>query len=248
MTSVSTSFPQLGPDSDSLIAQPFDALPTELIVRILLKLPFKTLLCRVSRLSKRFRAIVQEDPELGVVLFKRASKVFVERVKGEGERGERGRAVAKHARKVEEEAETFRLHPALNSVSYTLGANADSAGIWVGDPAHPVLVSLSDCCILNDFVSIPALTRMELTVPRGTLIHVFEHLSHPYDVVVENPRGVKLGDVFRELEKESNVVVPRHGATRAKLLDLEGSIFYQGIHDLKRTGLVLKGIVHVDGI
>ncbi|KAJ6461085.1 hypothetical protein C8R45DRAFT_1029139 [Mycena sanguinolenta] len=157
-----------------------DDFPTELIAKILCNLPYRSLLAVLS-VSRRFNAILTEDPELSIQLFKKSSKVYVE--PGDDERQNRRDSL------MEKFSDPFRLHPALPVVSYVLGQSVEKAEFYIGDDDQ---VSLIDLPIANDFVSIPVVTTMDICV-------------HAFDVVVTKPEGVRLGDFFRALAEESCV-------------------------------------------
>ncbi|KAF7377910.1 F-box domain-containing protein [Mycena sanguinolenta] len=201
-----------------------DDFPTELIAKILCNLPYRSLLA-VLGVSKRFNAIVTEDPELSVQLFKKSSKVYVKPCDDERKNRCDNTLMKKFS-------DPFRFHPALPSVSYMLGNSVEKALFFAGDRE----VRLIDLLIANDFVSIPVVTMMDISV-------------HAFDVVVENPEGVRLVDFFLELAKESSVVLEDSSVfgedfgdeepTRADLLG--DHKFYEGIEHPIRKGNLLMG-------
>ncbi|KAF7377909.1 F-box domain-containing protein [Mycena sanguinolenta] len=215
---------------------PFDDFPTELVVKILSNLPYRSLLVVLS-VSKRFSAIVTEDPELSVQLFKKLSKVYVESVDDERIRG--------GIHSVTQKSEPVRLHPAVPLVSYILGNKVERASFWIRNKDYrPHLVDLA---IANDFVSIPVVTMMKIKVPDRSYIPVERQNS--FNVVVKNPRGVRLIDFFRALAKESSVLLQGYTVrdffgqktTRATLLG--DHIYYEGIDEVTKEGLLLTGTI-----
>ncbi|KAJ6461086.1 hypothetical protein C8R45DRAFT_1029143, partial [Mycena sanguinolenta] len=204
-----------------------DDFPTELIAKVLCNLPYRSLLA-VLGVSKRFNSIVTEDPDLSVQLFKKSSKVFVEP-------GDLDDKPKYHRDTPTKGSDSVRLHPALPSVSYLLGNSVEEALFFIGDEE----ARLVDLPIANDFMSIPVVT----------LMHINVHDS--FDVVVESPEGVRLGDFFRALATESSVTIDDDSGflaeefgeepTRATLLG--DHRFYEGISYLTKKGDVLMGMI-----
>ncbi|KAJ6461084.1 hypothetical protein C8R45DRAFT_538261 [Mycena sanguinolenta] len=212
--------------------QPFDDIPTELIVKILCKLPYRSLLV-VLGVSKRFNAILTEDPELSVQLFKRLSKVYVEPIHDEldDERSRRGmRSICT------ENSEPVRLHPAIPMVSYRLGNGVENAYLWtrkLEEKRH-----LMGLPIANNFVSIPVVTMMKIKVPNH---------NNSFNVVVKNPKGVRLVDFFRALAKESGAIFQDHSAyyghKTGRAAFLGDHVHYEELEDVTKEGLLLTGTI-----
>ncbi|KAJ7254685.1 hypothetical protein B0H12DRAFT_552087 [Mycena haematopus] len=94
----------------------------ELSTRIFLLLSYKSLLC-VEAVCAQWKAILTEDPELSVQMFKKLSKVYAEP-------GCCGPSFGSDARTTRSKAgpkdEPIRLHPALNEASYIIGQDFEN--------------------------------------------------------------------------------------------------------------------------
>nr|GAT52398.1 predicted protein [Mycena chlorophos] len=208
----------------------FADLPPKIIVKVLLKLPYPSLLV-VQQLSRKFRDIIQQDPQLEVSLFKKMSKVYVEPVDNSKLRGG-------ILRIDEANSEPVRLHPALPIVDYVLMLPADSAVLW--NKRTSTEIRLLDLAISNDFISIPVVTLLKIHVHDPSLDtgYMMPGEDVSFNVVVKNPKGVRLGDFFRKLDAASNIKVD--DLFRRGML-FGDQVHYDGLHEMKRKGLSLTG-------
>ncbi|KAJ7464568.1 hypothetical protein FB451DRAFT_441302 [Mycena latifolia] len=195
----------------------------ELLGKIFLNLPYQSLLS-VLAVSVQWNEIVVKDPALSVQMFKRLSKVYVE--PGCCEPANR-----RYRDETLEESEPIRLHPALPEISYIMGNDISSVRFYAAD--HDIrLVNLA---IANDFISIPVVTMVKIELPDRP------GLAHGFKIKVKNSKGVKLIDLFKGMEAESNreVMTAEYGVmTKADLLG--DHLYYEGLSTVVRTGLGLS--------
>ncbi|KAJ7181005.1 hypothetical protein C8R46DRAFT_1071171 [Mycena filopes] len=224
--------------------------PPELLTKIFLHLSFKSLL-RVLAVCSRWEAIVKTDASLGVKLFKKLSKVYVE----VGSIGPDFRYSSKKRRLAT--SEPVRLHPALDIASYTMGSVDDV--YFSGDDEPPRLTNLG---IANDFISIPVVTMVRLVIPERLVS------ANGFKIKVKNPKGVKLIDVFAAMaedlassqggsqgpppalwddEPEGPARGPYVSQTSLNQACLTPGMFsyYEGMSDITRTGLGLSAALYL---
>ncbi|KAJ7108840.1 hypothetical protein C8R43DRAFT_1043613 [Mycena crocata] len=176
-----------------------DDFPPELLTRIFLQLSFKSLLC-VLAVSAQWNAIVAEDPALKVHMFKSLSKEYVEEGSSEP-------CIAHSTPRNEiPGADPIRLHPALQTASYLLGQSANSVSFYTNSDDWPRLNKLA---IANDFISIPVVTMVKITIPQRTVS------PNGFKIKVKNGKGVRLVDVFAALATDHDSRMGTYGDVRA---------------------------------
>ncbi|KAJ7181445.1 hypothetical protein C8R43DRAFT_969175 [Mycena crocata] len=162
--------------------------PPELLIKIFLKLSYKSLLS-VTEVSSQWNAIVAKDPALGVLMFKKPSEVYIEPACFEP-----FQSVHESTEKdsCAPGSEPIMLHPAVQSASYPLGDDADSVRFWTSN-YEPTLPELA---IADDFMSIPMVKMVKVIIPQRC------RSSRRLELKIQNPAGVKLIDFFAGIESE----------------------------------------------
>ncbi|KAJ7463786.1 hypothetical protein FB451DRAFT_460574 [Mycena latifolia] len=202
----------------------------ELLARIFLNLSYKSLLS-VMAVSVQWNAIVEGDPALAVQMFKRCSMVYVE--PGSPEQPESHIYYDDPTNR--KTTELVRLHPAVQiPPSYVFGDGLQTAVFSSDTDEEPKLINLA---IANDFISIPAVTTLKIN-------HDIERdgAGGPLTFTIKNSEGVKVLDLFSQIETLSRPIKTRYGTrTRAEidLLECADYVNYDGLHELFRKGLTL---------
>ncbi|KAJ7892800.1 hypothetical protein B0H14DRAFT_2685749 [Mycena olivaceomarginata] len=201
--------------------------PPEVLTKIFRLLSYESLLA-VQAVCVQWHAIVGDDPELGVHMFKRMSKVYVE--PGSPEPFSQSHKEATLA----DGTEPVRLHPAVQAASYVFGDPVSSVRFGVGRENPPKLVDLS---IANDFISIPVVTMLTVNPMISTL-----------KTKVKNAKGIRVIDLFNALEAEyaKRPTTSIYGTmTRSELIcsaTINGEHYlptYCGLEKVTRAGLAL---------
>ncbi|KAJ7061029.1 hypothetical protein C8F01DRAFT_1253499 [Mycena amicta] len=210
---------------------PLNDLPSELLARILVRLPYSSLLA-VRCVSKLFNASkYYADPsEFCISGTERILRAAL--ADGEGDAS----YLDKHV------SEPVKIHPAIQQVAYQFGHELEAATIDGG-------LRLMDLTIADDFFSIPATTMVKINIPNPptpeSLIRRVEGLK----TTVKNPKGVRVIDFFEALVRESRhdrdiKEVPAHNKRAFENLNRGvwklDQIYYENLYDVSRTGLLLS--------
>ncbi|KAF7323292.1 RBR-type E3 ubiquitin transferase [Mycena chlorophos] len=198
---------------------PLDNFPPELLAKILINLPYLSLL-ETMRVSKLFYAVITQDPILAIQTFKKASKTFID-------------PTSEYDHSLDT-PEPVRLHPAFKKIHYRLGHGVDEVILeYTHATPQPRLWDLN---IANDLVSIPAVTKME--------VRVRDHnwSGEGFKVVTKNPKGVRLIDLFDAYVRESSIA-PNKSVEKNKIRAgwKNSGASHIGLWDVSRTGLLLVG-------
>ncbi|KAJ7631376.1 hypothetical protein DFH06DRAFT_1224350 [Mycena polygramma] len=198
--------------------------PPELLTRVFLQLPYHSLLS-VEAVCVQWNALVTQDPELSVKMFRKRSTVYVEPGFPEPPYPETTGAAG---------SEPVRLHPAVQSPMY-LGLRAIACAwqtefVYYFDGDGPALATMA---IANDFISIPVVTMVKMT---GMLAFT-----------VKNSKSVTLMDLFSAMEKEANRPVRGMFGESTKAQELGDFHHYEGLNNLVRSGLCLSAKMYMSG-
>ncbi|KAJ6534583.1 hypothetical protein DFH09DRAFT_1369714, partial [Mycena vulgaris] len=188
---------------------------SEVLTRIFLKLSYKSLLSLLA-VSVQWNTIINKDRALRVQMFKKRSKVYVKPGCRDPADARLKSAFADRTRA--RFMPCLRLHPAVQVVSYMLGEDLQSVCFYIGQGDDPP--ELAKLAIANDFISIPAVTTLNIEITQN------------FNVVVKNNKGVRLVDVFTAMEREST----RKIKTRRRMVEryelLGNHRFFEGFTNL----------------
>ncbi|KAJ7149746.1 hypothetical protein C8R43DRAFT_1006495 [Mycena crocata] len=196
-----------------------DNFPPELLVEILLNLPYNDLIFNVSSVSKEWKEILHTEPSLGVKMFKKAGAVYVPD------------SDSAPAEELEAGSEEIRMHPLLPKLSFILGHDVSDACIYSKD--YKTETSLATLNVANDQAFIPAVHTLTITIEEG-----FDELFE-FQVDVQNSNGITIMDIFTELAIAGKRSVETQEGPMAMSEALGDHVFYEGLGCLKRAGTAL---------
>ncbi|KAJ7117565.1 hypothetical protein C8R44DRAFT_198286 [Mycena epipterygia] len=196
--------------------------PPEILSRVLHHLSYKDLLTVLS-VAKKWKAIVDGDPALGVQMFKRASQGYVEA--GDGSCGD----------DTAPDSEKLRMHPVLSLISFTLRDAVSETLIFTRKNGVLEETKLADSAVMNDLATIPAVQTFTIKIEEG----LNELISA--EVEVKNNTGIRIIDIFTELTEAGKRIVVTEEEGPLPLHEALGDhVFYEGWMMLKRTGTALS--------
>ncbi|KAJ7066324.1 hypothetical protein C8F01DRAFT_1122940 [Mycena amicta] len=194
--------------------------PPELLSKIFIDLPYRSLLA-VQRVSKKWNGVVEGDTDLGKLLFKKKTKVYLEPNTDD--------PYDSCLRQNAKESEPVRLHPVINKVSLFLHGTLDIADIDLRD--YGALIHFD---VANDFASIPTVTKFYVQDVGGHAV---------------NKNGVRVRDIFaviaeacREMVSPEDCDYDDFDDSMQEELGALGDTFgthgyYDGMVGVVRTGL-----------
>ncbi|KAJ7763605.1 hypothetical protein DFH07DRAFT_770781 [Mycena maculata] len=181
-------------------------------------LSYKSLLSVIA-VSVQWNAIVTDDPALGVQMFKKLSKVYVEAGCDEPILG-----VHAVTGLVADAVEPFRVR------IYLVGIRRGLYVYWAREARQT--------CHRDDFISIPVVTMFKIQVPDIPVHPGHGFTPNGFKFKVTNSKGVKLNDLFTALHAElgHEVLTAQCGfMLRSELIGY--TPYYKGLINVVRKGL-----------
>ncbi|KAJ7623672.1 hypothetical protein FB45DRAFT_1031587 [Roridomyces roridus] len=197
-------------DAPAALTFPPDLVP-ELHGLILSNLPYEDLL-RVKSVAKKWKALVESDPALQVLTFKKSSSTY------------RDNGVDS---KVQRDSQPMKMHPALQRMSWMLNQPASEAEFYLHSQDN---LSLASAGVLDDLATIPAIHTFLISLGYGGA-----------PIIVKSSKGITVLDVLNGLVEaaEEPVDVGEDGEPIPMYEAMGDHIFYEGFSSLTRTGTKL---------
>ncbi|KAJ7066246.1 hypothetical protein C8F01DRAFT_697068 [Mycena amicta] len=225
----------------------FADFPPELLVKIFIHLPYFSLL-RLLRVCKLWNTIVTDDPELGVLLFKRMSTSTVPvGLNNAKEPGEEYVTID-----MSPASEPVEFHPCFHHATYSVGGNLsrvifyEPLGILPTEGKH---VSLTDTKIADDFITIPVVTMLKLKIPGQFSPDGLSIFSTT--VKIKNAKGVRVMDLWKTLVEKFDYSVNLNLPTGNVKMHRGGFLsdfdHYAGFAKVTRNGLALSAELILKG-